>query len=143
MQFIQLSNSKGGRVFFYPPPFFITIYKYKGSFFYVHFKKKLKGDGNMENKDIIRKDENGNILFGELWFNVENGVVELTSDILQFISPTDKFMRYLQNALDLIQEGLYYQFVDEQLKEKDHLDVDQELKDIEEMFKEEEEEEGE
>lgn len=97
----------------------------------------------MENKDIIRKDENGNILFGELWFNVENGVVELTSDILQFISPTDKFMRYLQNALDLIQEGLYYQFVDEQLKEKDHLDVDQELKDIEEMFKEEEEEEGE
>lgn len=104
----------------------------------------------MEKRNEIRNEETGlvenekgDILFGQLWFSKSKGVLELTSDVLNFINPSDEILSLFQKGLDCFQEGLFKQIYQEELEEeiirenKKELDfIERELKDLEDMKKE-------
>ena len=93
------------------------------------------------------ENEKGDILFGQLWFSKSKGVLELTSDVLNFINPSDEILSLFQKGLDCFQEGLFKQIYQEELEEiirenKKELDfIERESKEIEDMKKELEEKE--
>lgn len=88
------------------------------------------------------ENEKGDILFGQLWFSKSKGVLELTSDVLNFINPSDEILSLFQKGLDCFQEGLFKQIYQEELEEiirenKKELDfIERESKEIEDMKKE-------
>lgn len=85
------------------------------------------------------ENEKGDILFGQLWFSKSKGVLELTSDVLNFINPSDEILSLFQKGLDCFQEGLFKQIYQEELEEeyKEEKEfIERELKDLEQMKKE-------
>lgn len=98
---------------------------------------------NIENNIELVKNEKGDIRLLEIYFSNLDGVVYGTFDMFKFINPSEKFLGYLQKALDLIQEGLYMEIYDEfkeeietEIQEEREEFIKREMEDLEQMKKE-------
>ena len=104
---------------------------------------KERNNVNINEEDGLVRNEKGDIRLAEIWFDSEKGVVVGTYDMFKFINPSEKFLGYIQNSLDLMQEGLYmeiYNEFEEENYQKEKEFVERELKDLEDMRKKLEEE---
>ena len=85
----------------------------------------------------IKRNEKGDYLFCEIWFNIEKGVLEATSDMISILSPSDEFLGGIQKGLDEMQKALYIQFEKEIREEAEEeiggLNIDQELAELKDM----------
>lgn len=85
----------------------------------------------------IKRNEKGDYLFCEIWFNIEKGVLEATSDMISILSPSDEFLGGIQKGLDEMQKALYIQFEKEIREEVEEeiggLNIDQELAELKDM----------
>lgn len=82
----------------------------------------------------IKRNEKGDYLFCEIWFNIEKGVLEATSDMISILSPSDEFLGGIQKGLDEMQKALYIQF-EKEIREEEigGLNIDQELAELKDM----------
>ena len=85
----------------------------------------------------IKRNEKGDYLFCEIWFNIEKGVLEATSDMISILSPSDEFLGGIQKGLDEMQKALYIQFEKEIREEVEEeiggLNINQELAELKDM----------
>ena len=85
----------------------------------------------------IKRNEKGDYLFCEIWFNIEKGVLEATSDMISILSPSDEFLGGIQKGLDEMQKALYIQFEKEIREDVEEeiggLNIDQELAELKDM----------
>lgn len=81
---------------------------------------------NINKEDGLVRNEKGDIRLAELWFDSEKGLVVGTFDMFKFINPSEKFLGYIQNSLDLMQEGLYMEIYDDEFKEEIETEIQEE-----------------